>query len=1000
MGHQSRRDSPATSSTSAMSRSELDTVELPIDWPYGRVEVANRDDLRETAYEVFFIACRSSPGFCGRNTLSTYSSQDCGDGSPTASGGGSPRNGLGLVASSRTKRALGLKMSIKRLSPNRGSINPNSVNAPGSPRVRPKRPMTMAELMRQQMRVSEQSESRLRKTIMRTLVGQMGRRANTIILPLELLRHLKPSEFNDTNEYQIWQKRQLRILEAGILVHPSVPLDLSEPSAMRLMEIIRLSETKPIDTGKGSETMKTLTNCVVSLAWRGPNGAASDSCHWADGFPINIHLYMLLLQSIFDLKNQTVVIDEVDEVIDLIKKTWPTLGINKLVHNVCFTWLLFQQFVATGQVEHDLLSASLMMLAEVANDAKRSDREFMYVKILSSTLVTMLGWADDQLQNYHESLEKSTAGTVETILPLALSAAKILKEDASIVPGVFFQEEEQEVDSAENRVDRYIRSSMKNAFNKMFENGIFNSSTDEDASEALIQLAKDTEELAKTEKETFSCILRRWYPVATAIAIVTLNNCYRFVLKQYLAGIVSLTEEVILVLDAAGKLEKVLVNMVFEDTADQEDGGKTIIQEMVPYEVENVVLRFMKIWVYERLKRLRECLDRAKDTETWNPKSMKEPYARSATELMKLAAETVDDFFSIPVKELNDDLIQNLADGLENIFQGYITFLASCGSKQTYVPPLPPLTRCNRRSKFSLLWKNSILCRAGFANSHKINSRGGDDPRPSMSRGTQRLFIRVNTLYFILSQIHSLEKAFSSAPTSATKPHFPNSCRRLTSFFDPTRSAIQSAIQQVSEVNAFRLIFLDSNAIFYDTLYVGDVAGARINPTLQDLKQNLALLTAIASERAQPLVVKEAMKACFEAFLMVLLAGGSSRVFTHSDYDMVAEDFRSLKRIFSAVTGEGLVPEAVVDKEAEIVDGVIRLMGQASEQLIEDFSIIACEASGMRLKGDPGSKVPMPPTTGLWNQADPNTILRVLCHRNDSTANNFLKNAFQLPRRR
>jgi hypothetical protein len=53
---------------------------------------------------------------------------------------------------------------------------PSSPVAEGSPRSRvvPRRVMTMAEVMRLQMGVTEQSDSRLRKTLMRTLVGQVS----------------------------------------------------------------------------------------------------------------------------------------------------------------------------------------------------------------------------------------------------------------------------------------------------------------------------------------------------------------------------------------------------------------------------------------------------------------------------------------------------------------------------------------------------------------------------------------------------------------------------------------------------------------------------------------------------------------------------------------------------------------------------------------------------------------------------------------------------------
>lgn len=298
------------------------------------------------------------------------------------------------------------------------------------------------------------------------VLKQMGKRVETIILPLELLRHLKPSEFDDDQEYFLWQRRHLKIIEAGLLQHPSTALDRTNSSAMHLREIIRSSESKAIDTGKNSEIMKSFSNYVTALACRSPNGTPTATCHWADGFPLNLHLYLALLESIFDQKDETGVLDEVDELIELMKKTWSTLGINKSVHNVCFTWVLFQQFVETGQVEYDLLSASLTMMTEVANDAKRSDREFLYVKILSSTLASMQGWAERKLLDYHEYFQKGAPGSMENVIPLALSAAKVLDENV-LSAGRVLQEEDKSKDSMGNRVDFYIRSSMRNAFTKV-----------------------------------------------------------------------------------------------------------------------------------------------------------------------------------------------------------------------------------------------------------------------------------------------------------------------------------------------------------------------------------------------------------------------------------------------------------------------------------------------------------------------------------------------------
>ncbi|XP_043705668.1 protein unc-13 homolog [Telopea speciosissima] len=1003
---------------STASRSSDYNAVAELDWPFGKVDGIDQDDLRETAYEIFFTTCRSSPGFGGRNALTYYpTAQESTEGGGGGGGGGGGSVGItratggGLVGMSRLKRALGLK-TVKRLSFRRTvsmvgtpanpssprGLNSANISLSAPPPTKFRRPMTSAEIMRQQMRVSEESDNRLRKTLMRTLVGQISRKAETIILPLELLRHLKPSEFHNPHEYSIWQKRQFKVLEAGLLLYPSIPLEKSNSFAMRLRDIIRASEIKTVDTGKNSETMKTISVCVVSLAWRNDNGSSNDVCHWADGFPLNIHLYLTLLHSIFDLKDETLVLDEIDELLELMKKTWSTLGINKLIHNVCFTWVLFQQYVATAESEQDLLCASIAMLAEVANEAKRADKDVLYNKILSSVLTSIQRWAQKKLLDYHENFQTSGIGLMESVLPLSLSAARILEEDPSALG---LEKSNLAMESSGNRMDYYIRSSMRNAFAKLLENGKANSmdaEVAEEASEALLQLAQETEDLAMKEKETFSPMLKRWHPIAAGVAAVSLHNCYGTVLKQYLSGVSMLTNDTILVLQRAGKLEKVLVQMVVEDSVDCEDGGKAIVREMHPYEVETIILSLLKTWIDERLRRGKECVRRAKETETWNPKSKSEPYAQSALELMRLAKETVDDFFEIPI-ENSEDLVQDLSDGLELLFQEYSTFVASCGSKQSYIPALPPLTRCNRGSKLQNLLRKATPCKVGIEDMdfQPGGSTDGDHPRPSTSRGTQRLYIRLNTLHYLFSHLNSLDKTLSLPPRANPMPRN-HRFSTSPSHLDLARSSIHAATQHVSEVAAYRLIFLDSNSVFYDSLYVGDIVNSRIPPALRILKQNLALLAAILTDRAQPLAIKEVMKASFEAFLMVLLAGGSGRVFSKLDHEMILEDFESLKRIFCTY-GEGLVAEDVVEKESDKVEGVLALMNQSTEQLVEDFSIVACEASG--LGGvSAGQKLPMPPTTGRWNRADPNTILRVLCHRNDSAANRFLKKTFQLAKRR
>ncbi|KAK1413646.1 hypothetical protein QVD17_35422 [Tagetes erecta] len=985
-----------------------------LSYPFGNINDLDYDDLRKTAYEIFFTSCRSSPGFGGRTaiTVHPFETQEPRPRSPGSPGSprspNSPRNGVGMAVTSRVKRALGLKMlnqTPKRRSNSCGSnqLSPSGYsNSPMSSRgsfsalpsrSTMRRPMTSAEIMRQQMKVSEDSDHRIRKTLVRALVGQAGRRANTIILPLELLRHVKASEFDDTNEYHAWQKRHLKTLEVGLVDHPSIPLEKTNPYAKCLRDIINSCNVKPIDTNKNSETMKTICNCAVSLSWRSPNGAPTDVCHWADGYPLNVNIYIPLLRSIFDLKEETYVLDEVDELLELMKKAWPSLGITRPIHNLCFTWVLFQQYVITGQVEKDLLRASVTMLTEVANDAKKVSRDPIYTHMLYAMLHSMIKWSETRLLDYHESFNRRTIDLMENILPLALSAAKILEESS-------VEKHKDASGSTGNKVDRYIRSSLRNAFEKMVDNVITISGSMKlrEESEKLIQLAIGTEELGLREKETFSPVLKAWNLFSAGVAAATLHTCYGNLLRQFLAANPMISNETVVVLQRADKLEKVLVNMVVEDSIECEDGGKAVVREMVPYDVDSIVLKYLRQWIQDCLKRVKDVVETAKETETWNPKSKSEPYAQSAMELIKQTNEAVKSFFDIPIG-VSEDMVHEFADAIEHILQDYTSFVASCGSPHSYVPALPPLTRSGQGSRFTRLWRIAAPCGMNL-NEHGLEE--SNFSRPSTSRGTQRLYIRLNSLHYILSQLDSIDKTLTTSPRiTPLSPRYKfggNSKQtdRSGSYFDQTKSSIQVATKHVSEIAAYKLIYLDSNSVFYGSIYIGDVESSRITPALKIMKHNLTLLTAIVTERAQPLAIKELMKATFDVYLRILLAGGTSRDFTRYDHKLIEEDLTSLKKLFLN-NAEGLIVEDVVDNESKAVEGVVALMGKTTEQLVDEFSGLVCDGNGV---GVIGTKLPMPPTTGKWSCDDPNTILRVLCHRNEGAANLFLKKTFQLPKRK
>ena len=285
-----------------------------------------------------------------------------------------------------------------------------------------------------------------------------------VLLPLELLQQIRLADFGDVREYQLWQKRQLKALELGLLLHPYISLSQSDNAAQqRLRKILHSSLEKPLETGKNSESMQALRNAAMSLASRtdgGDDGKKLDVCHWADGFPFNLHLYQTMLSCCFDRADETNIIDEVDDVIDVLKKTWGILGITQALHNVCFMWVLFRQFIVTGQTDVDLLKATESQMGEVTNDAKET-KDPRYLLVLRSVLTSIQAWSENRLFAYHDTFPTGAKGSMENLLPVALTAAKILHED---IAHEFRRRRKEEIDVSSSRIELYVRSSLKTAF--------------------------------------------------------------------------------------------------------------------------------------------------------------------------------------------------------------------------------------------------------------------------------------------------------------------------------------------------------------------------------------------------------------------------------------------------------------------------------------------------------------------------------------------------------
>lgn len=163
LGHSKRESTPPPLQTKRqMLPSKLTSTDLQS--PLGQLASQLTDsDLRLTAYDVFLAVCRTSSSKPLSSSASASNSDSLGYNSPSQNNNHSPNSpalqrSLTSAAASKMKKAFGLKSPGSKKSPGSG---------PGSGEGKSKRPTTVGELMRIQMRIPETVDSRVRRALLR-----------------------------------------------------------------------------------------------------------------------------------------------------------------------------------------------------------------------------------------------------------------------------------------------------------------------------------------------------------------------------------------------------------------------------------------------------------------------------------------------------------------------------------------------------------------------------------------------------------------------------------------------------------------------------------------------------------------------------------------------------------------------------------------------------------------------------------------------------------------
>ncbi|XP_073136594.1 protein unc-13 homolog isoform X2 [Henckelia pumila] len=917
------------------------------------------DDLRESAYEVF-LACMMF------SRVEIYSAE--------AKKREKSARFLGVLKNRREKR------HVEHESPDRN--------------------LKIHETIRMQMQISEATDTLIRRRLTQFTSGKpCGEDVDVPQLSLALLTGILRTDFPSEKSYIHWKNRQANILEE--LLSSDHNKNRKQMIGASLAKI-RNPEEWDLKMSPSERSDFLLVIRQVALAFSsmpGRFGIEGETYYWTTGYHLNIRLYEKILCSIFDILEESQIIEEAEEVLELIKLTWSMLGITQKLHHALFAWVLFQQFVAAEDMA--LLDYALREVEKVLSGEVCDDREVAYtnsltcstfsngheirLSLLQSIFLSISSWCDSKLQDYHLHFSQKKL-FFERVVAMGLSAGNEV-----FVPQI--NTEFGGVGTSSELVTGKIRVYVEKSLDAACRRVTYSPSEYiKDTIHPLVTLANELNLIVEEDLSIFSPVLSQWYHECAMISAKKLHQFYGERLKPFLRDVTSLTVDVRKVLSATVALEAHLIKLhasVCKETESPSANGPAFDY----FPIAEISRPIILDWIVAQHERILEWTARAFELEDWEPLSLQQKQAASAVEVFRIIEETVDQFFefSLPMD------ITHLQALLSIIFHSLDAYLSKMSfqlvEKKSFYPSTP-LTRY-KETAFPIVKKKVV--------EHLVLD---DEVHRQLDiLATSKLCIRLNTYRYIQKQITVLEDGIRKSWEAITPCRIYGCSADMTpgtlgtsvdlndesvtelfvATLDCIRDSACHAIKRTCDFLGAKIVFWDMRDSFLFNLYHGGVEGNRLDGLLPQFDSALNNVCRLIDETIRDLVVSSIYKASLEGFVWLLLDGGPSRAFSDTDISMIEEDLSVLEDLFVA-NGEGL-PRSLVEEESKFVHQILSLFSLQTQSVIQMLM-----ESSEHISVDTTS-----PRYAQRYLGDAQTLIRVLCHKKDREASKFLKRHYQLP---
>ncbi|KAI6707250.1 hypothetical protein NL676_010212 [Syzygium grande] len=858
----------------------------------------------------------------------------------------------------------------------------------------------LIDIIRSQMQISEAKDACIRKKLIELVASKTCRQINVPQISLGLLDGIHQSDFLNEKHYLQWRRRQVNLLEE--FISSSTNLGTNEHCMVR-SSLPKIRDPKEWDVkmcpSDRADVLYAIRKVVLGLSsLPGEVGLETGTDYWTVGYQLNIRIYEKLLFGMFDILDESQLIEEAEEILNLIKMTWPTLGITQKIHDAMHGWVLFRQFVGTQ--EPSLLEHCILKLQRFVSAEDHDRKEEQYVNRLAcsqryngvetklsldeAVLCSISIWCDSRLEDYHLHFSKEPGIFGRVMMLASLTGVpiinsgeiKLLKLNASN-------------GNVTRKLSTYVERSIEAAYNRVASTVDLESKLAK--THSLAVLANELNLLAKREFGIFYPVMHNWYPEAGAVSATKLKKYYGERLQPYLLEVSYLTEDARSVLSAAHTLDYDLSEL-YASTCEENKLNHLSDRDLHRYQIKEVAGPVILDWIIAQHSRVLQWTERAVDLEKWEAISFQQKQAPSVVEVFRIIEETVDQFFgwNLPMN------ITHLQALLSVIFHSLDAYLLKVSNglveKKDLLPSAPPLTR----------YTETVIPIIRKMVENTLTDNGTNDKLTAST--ISKLCIRLNTLQYIKKKGGILEDSLrkswalvrsSKYQRSAVEEPLQNTVTDSLTYdeavdelfstaFNSIRDTSTNAIGTICDLIGLRMVFWDLRDKVLSFLYYGNVESARLDKFLSHFDTVLKHICGLLDESLRDLVVLSVYRASMDAFVWVLLDGGPSRAFSETDFSLLEDDFTMLKEFFIA-DGEGL-PRLLVEKEAKFAAQILQLFSLKTDTVIQ-MLLNASQRISSGLHAHRHGSIP----------DDAYILIRVLCHKKDREASKFLKRQYQLP---